>query len=58
MVLNMDKLPFVSIIIPCRNEENFIGKCLTSIITQDHPKDKLEVLVVDGMSGAERIKKG
>ncbi|MQY66312.1 MAG: glycosyltransferase [Clostridia bacterium] len=54
----MDKLPFVSIIIPCRNEENFIGKCLTSIITQDHPKDKLEVLVVDGMSGAERIKKG
>lgn len=39
------------------NEENFIGKCLDSIITQDHPKDKLEVLVVDGMSGAERIKK-
>lgn len=42
--------PFVSIIIPCRNEEKFIGKCLDSIIAQDYPKDRLEILVVDGMS--------
>lgn len=41
---------FISIIIPCRNEENFIGKCLDSIIAQDYPKDKFEVLVVDGIS--------
>ena len=40
----------VTIIIPCRNEEKFIGKCLDSIIVQDYPKDKLEVLVIDGMS--------
>ncbi|MBP8692169.1 MAG: glycosyltransferase family 2 protein [Sedimentibacter sp.] len=40
----------VSVIIPCRNEKNFIGKCLDSIIAQDYPKDSLEVLVVDGMS--------
>ena len=40
----------VSIIIPCRNEERFIAKCLDSIIAQDYPKDRLEVLVVDGMS--------
>ncbi|MCJ7829741.1 glycosyltransferase, partial [Patescibacteria group bacterium] len=33
----------VSIIIPCRNEEKFISKCLDSIILQDFPKDKLEV---------------
>lgn len=45
-----DHLPFVSVIIPCRNEEKFIGTCLESIIAQDYPKDKLEVLVVDGMS--------
>jgi cellulose synthase/poly-beta-1,6-N-acetylglucosamine synthase-like glycosyltransferase len=43
-------LPFVSIIIPCRNEERFIDKCLDSIVIQAYPKDKLEVLVVDGMS--------
>ena len=41
---------FVSIIIPCRNEEKFIGKCLDSLILQDYPKEKMEVLVVDGMS--------
>lgn len=43
-------LPFVSIIIPCRNEQKFIGKCLDSIIAQDYPKELLEVLIVDGMS--------
>jgi len=42
--------PFVSIIIPCRNEEKFIGRCLDSIIAQDYPKDKIEILVVDGRS--------
>ena len=42
--------PFVSIIIPCRNEEKHIGKCLDSIIEQDFPKENLEVLVVDGDS--------
>jgi glycosyltransferase involved in cell wall biosynthesis len=40
----------VSIIIPCRNEEKFIGKCLDSIIAQDYPKENLEVFVADGMS--------
>lgn len=41
---------FVSIIVPAKNEERFIGDCLESILSQDYPKDKLEILVVDGMS--------
>lgn len=41
---------FVSVIIPCRNEAKFIAPCLDSILAQDYPHDKLEVLVVDGMS--------
>jgi len=45
-----DNLPFVSIIIACRNEKRFIAKCLDSIIGQDFPKEKLEVLIIDGMS--------
>jgi len=40
----------VSIIIPCRNEEKYIGRCLDSIIAQNYPKEKSEVLVIDGMS--------
>lgn len=41
---------FVSVIIPCRNEKKFIAKCLDSILNQNYPRDKLEILVVDGMS--------
>ncbi len=40
----------VSIVIPCRNEEKFIGKCIDSIIANDYPKDRFEILIVDGMS--------
>jgi glycosyltransferase involved in cell wall biosynthesis len=46
----MGELPFTSIIIPCRNEKEFISGCLDSIIANDFPKERLEVLVVDGMS--------
>ena len=42
--------PFVSIIIPCRNEERFISKCLNSVVANDYSKRKMEVLVMDGMS--------
>lgn len=49
----MNNFPFVSIIIPCRNEEKFIAKCLDSIIANDYPKDKIEILIVDGMSEDE-----
>jgi cellulose synthase/poly-beta-1,6-N-acetylglucosamine synthase-like glycosyltransferase len=45
-----DHLPMVSLILPCRNEERFIGSCLDSIIANDYPKEKLEVLAIDGMS--------
>ncbi len=44
------KLPIVSVIVPCLNEEKYIGRCLDSVVAQDFPKDKLEILVVDGIS--------
>ncbi|MDD5063960.1 MAG: glycosyltransferase family 2 protein [Phycisphaerae bacterium] len=40
----------VSIIIPTRNEEKFIGKCLDSFLAQTGNKKDHEVLCVDGMS--------
>ncbi|MDI6688143.1 MAG: glycosyltransferase family 2 protein [Desulfobacterales bacterium] len=49
-MININDPQFVSIVIPCRNEERFIRACLDSIIANDYPKDRLEVLVVDGMS--------
>ncbi len=43
-------LPIVSIILPVRNEEKYIKTCLEQVFSQIYPKEKMEVLVVDGMS--------
>jgi glycosyltransferase involved in cell wall biosynthesis len=40
----------ISIIVPCRNEERFIGPCLDSILATHYPPHDMEVLVVDGRS--------
>jgi succinoglycan biosynthesis protein ExoA len=42
--------PLVSIVMPVLNEEKYLARCLQSVMDQDYPLDKLEVLVVDGMS--------
>lgn len=42
--------PFVSIVVPCRNEARFIGQCLDSILANDYDASRMEVLVVDGAS--------
>ncbi|MEO6134480.1 MAG: glycosyltransferase [Ginsengibacter sp.] len=43
-------LPFLSIIIPARNEQENIGDCIQSIINQSYPADKFEVIVVNDHS--------
>ena len=42
--------PKVTVIIPMRNEERFIGPCLESILANDYPMDRVEILVMDGRS--------
>lgn len=42
--------PFVSVVIPCRNEARFLPRCLDSILSGDYPADRMEVLAVDGSS--------
>ena len=41
--------PFVSVIIPMRNEEHAIGACLDSILASTYP-ERFEILIVDGIS--------
>lgn len=41
---------FVSIIIPVKNEEGVLGRCLKSLSDLEYPKDKLEVIIADGLS--------
>jgi glycosyltransferase involved in cell wall biosynthesis len=40
----------VSVIIPMRNEEKFVGKCLESFLQQIKYREDIEILCVDGMS--------
>lgn len=49
--------PFVSIILPVRNEERFITSCLKSISAQDYPKEQIEVLIAEGMSDDDTLGK-
>ena len=47
---SLDGNHFVSVVIPAYNEKKFIEKCLRSVLNQDFPSDKMEILVIDGMS--------
>ena len=42
--------PFVTVIIPIRNEARYLRRSLGSVLAQDYPGGRMEVLVVDGMS--------
>jgi succinoglycan biosynthesis protein ExoA len=42
--------PFVSVIVPIRNEARTIAHGLAALSAQDYPRDRLEILVVDGLS--------
>jgi succinoglycan biosynthesis protein ExoA len=46
----MEQPPSVTVIVPCRNEARFIGRCLESIQASDYPSASLEVIVADGIS--------
>ena len=44
-------LPTLSVLIPAKNEEKVIAKCLDSLLNSDYPKNKLEIIVnVNGSS--------
>jgi succinoglycan biosynthesis protein ExoA len=53
----MGPLPFLSVVIPVRNEEAHLGAVLESLLAQDYPSDRYEILVADGDStdGTARV---
>lgn len=44
------ELPYVTVILPVRNEIDFIRRSLGAVLTQDYPAHLMEVIVADGMS--------
>ncbi|MBI5629266.1 MAG: glycosyltransferase family 2 protein [Elusimicrobia bacterium] len=47
---NHGSRPFLSVVIPCRDEAAYIEACLDSVLANDYPADRMEILVVDGLS--------
>ena len=50
MSQNFSVLPFITIIIPARNEESNIEKCVLSLLSQSYPSEKFKIIVVDDNS--------
>ncbi|MFH1228893.1 MAG: glycosyltransferase [Candidatus Aenigmatarchaeota archaeon] len=41
------KHEFISIIVPTFNSERTVGRCMESLVKQDYPKNRYEIIVVD-----------
>ena len=57
---NLDNRPFISVVVAARDEEKNISYCIQSLLNQDYPLDKYEIIIVDDFSTdktAELIKK-
>ena len=49
-VSNLETLPFVSVIIPARNEEENLPDLLDDLINQEYPFNKFEIIIIDDRS--------
>ena len=48
--INYKELPFISVIIPARNEENNIENCINSVLNSNYPTELFEIIVVNDRS--------
>jgi cellulose synthase/poly-beta-1,6-N-acetylglucosamine synthase-like glycosyltransferase len=46
----MPETPIVTLIVAMRNEERHVSRCVESLLAQDYPADRLDVLFMDGRS--------
>ena len=42
--------PFVSVVMPVRNEAGFIERSVGAVLAQDYPRTRMEVIIADGLS--------
>jgi glycosyltransferase involved in cell wall biosynthesis len=48
--MNPTNAPFVSVLIPVRNEALHIAACLRSLLEGTYPRERMEIFVIDGQS--------
>lgn len=49
------ELGVISVIIPTKNEEKYISKCIESLESSDYPTEKLDLIVIDGGSADKTV---
>ena len=47
--------PTISVVVPVRNEEKYISRCVETIFRQDYPRDRMDVIFVDGQSNDRTV---
>ena len=46
----MEDTPFVSVLMPVRNEASFLNRSLGAVLAQDYPRERMEIIIADGRS--------
>jgi succinoglycan biosynthesis protein ExoA len=46
----MPDTPFVSVLMPVRNEAAFIRRSVAAVLAQDYPRERMEIIIADGLS--------
>lgn len=41
------KTPLISVVVPVYNQDKFVGRCIRSLLNQNFPKEKFEIIVVN-----------
>jgi glycosyltransferase involved in cell wall biosynthesis len=49
------RLPLVSIVMPTRNSEKTLERCLRSIVEQNYPREKISLIIVDAFSSDKTV---
>ena len=49
----MTNQPFISVLVATYNHEKYIGRCLRSLIQQNFPSSRYEIIVIDDGSRSD-----
>jgi len=55
--LEIDRLPMVSVVVPCYNERGQIAEKYRDLREQDYPSDLMEIVFADGGSGDDTVER-
>ena len=49
-IINTNYYPFITVLVPCHNEESWVDMKVNNLIETDYPKDKMEIIFAEGNS--------